>query len=268
MHAARLWQLGVRPGDVVAWQLPNWWEAVAFCWGIWRCGAIASPITPSLGVREVGFVLRQTGARVAAVPATFRAVDYVALMNVAGFDGELIVMRDGADPVWSGDSAPDFAPEVNAPALVLWTSGTTAEPKGVVHTHQSLRHEADSIVAAHAMTQGERLLLPMPITHVAGLTYGVLLPVTNGITAVLMDRWEAQAGIGAARDRARLGHDQHAGVHADDDRPLPLRDDGHELACGCSRSAGRACHRPWCARARPASTAGASGPTDRRNTRR
>ena len=195
VHAARLWHLGVRPGDIVAWQLPNWWEAVAFCWGIWRCGAIASPITPTLGVREVGFVLRQTGARVAAVPATFRTVDYVALMNVAGFDGELIVMRDGADPVWNGDRVPDLTPDVNAPALVLWTSGTTAEPKGVLHTHQSLRHEADSIVAAHAMTAGERLLLPMPITHVAGLTYGVLLPVTNGITAVLMDRWEAQAGL-------------------------------------------------------------------------
>ena len=74
--------------------------------------------------------------------------------------------------------------------MILWTSGTTADPKGVVHTHQSLRHEADSITAAHAMTPGESMLMPMPITHVAGLTYGVLLPVTSGVTAVLMDTWE------------------------------------------------------------------------------
>jgi len=59
-----------------------------------------------------------------------------------------------------------------------------------VHTHQSLRVEADTIAAAHAMRAGESLLLPMPITHVAGLTYGVLLPVTSAITAVLMDTWE------------------------------------------------------------------------------
>ena len=73
---------------------------------------------------------------------------------------------------------------------MLWTSGTTADPKGVVHTHQTLRHEADSIASAHAMRAGESLLLPMPVTHVAGLTYGLLLPVTSGITAVLMDTWD------------------------------------------------------------------------------
>ena len=74
--------------------------------------------------------------------------------------------------------------------MILWTSGTTSDPKGVVHTHQSLRVEADTIAGAHDMRTGEPLLLPMPITHVAGLTYGVLLPVTSGITAVLMDIWE------------------------------------------------------------------------------
>src|SRR5262249_41190081 len=70
------------------------------------------------------------------------------------------------------------------------TSGTTSDPKGVVHTHQSLRVEADTITAAHAMRPGESLLLPMPVTHVAGLTYGILLPVTNAITTVLMDTWD------------------------------------------------------------------------------
>jgi cyclohexanecarboxylate-CoA ligase len=200
-YASHLWRVGVRPGDIVAWQLPNWWEAAAFCWAIWRCGAIASPITPSLGVREVGFVLRQTGARVAAVPASYRDVDYVGLMNVAGFDGELIVVRDGAGPEWD-DDVPDVGVEVDDPAVILWTSGTTAEPKGVVHTHQTLRHEADSIADAHAMSSDDRLLLPMPITHVAGLTYGVLLPLTRGLTVVLMDKWEAPRGLALLQQEA------------------------------------------------------------------
>jgi cyclohexanecarboxylate-CoA ligase len=205
VYAARLWRLGVRPGDIVVWQLPNWWEAVAFCWAIWRCGAIASPVTPTLGVREVTFVLRQTGAKVAAVPARFRDIDYVALMNVAGFAGELIVMRDGSHSSWNDDPVPPVDVAADAPALVLWTSGTTADPKGVIHTHQSLRVEADTIAAAHRTTPGERLLLPMPITHVAGLTYGVLLPVTSGVTAVLMDKWEAPAGLDLlARERINV----------------------------------------------------------------
>jgi cyclohexanecarboxylate-CoA ligase len=188
--AAALWETGIRPGDVVAWQLPNWWEGVVLCWAAWRCGAVVSPITPSLRAREVGFILRQTGARVAVVPHEFRGTAYAALLRDADFGGAVIEVR-GDTPLPSSHSTPPaVAVAVDDDAVILWTSGTTADPKGVVHTHQSLRVEADTIAAAHEMRAGESLLLPMPITHVAGLTYGVLLPVTSGITAVLMDVWE------------------------------------------------------------------------------
>ena len=83
-YAGVLWARGVRPGAIVVWQLPNWWEAVAFCWAVWRCGAIASPITPTLRAREVGFILEQTGARLIAVPHEFRGTDYAALVREAG----------------------------------------------------------------------------------------------------------------------------------------------------------------------------------------
>jgi cyclohexanecarboxylate-CoA ligase len=179
---------GVRPGDVVCWQLPNWWEAVVLCWAVWRCGAVASPITPTLRAREVGFIVRQTGARVVAVPRAFRGTDYGALLHDAGHDGEILFVR--GEPLPDAPPPPPPAGSVDDAAVILWTSGTTADPKGVVHTHQSLRVEADTISAAHDMRPSEPLLLPMPVTHVAGLTYGVLLPVTNRVTAVLMDVWD------------------------------------------------------------------------------
>jgi cyclohexanecarboxylate-CoA ligase len=189
--SAELDRAGVEPGDVIAWQLPNWWEGVVLCWAAWRCGAIVSPITPTLRAREVGFILEQTGARVAVVPNRFRGTDYPALLRDAGFTGTVIEIRGDSPRAPSTASAPDEVTVcVEDPAVILWTSGTTSDPKGVVHTHQSLRVEADTIAAAHDMRTGEPLLLPMPITHVAGLTYGVLLPVTSGITAVLMDVWE------------------------------------------------------------------------------
>ncbi len=190
MVAAALWERGVRPGSVVAWQLPNWWEGVVLCWAAWRCGATVSPITPSLRTREVGFILRSTNARIVAVPHEFRGTDYPALVRDAGFTGSVLEVRGGHELPASGGKLSAVDVHVDDPAVILWTSGTTSDPKGVVHTHQSLWAEADSIAAAHDMRAGEPLLLPMPITHVAGLTYGVLLPVTTGIAAVLMDKWE------------------------------------------------------------------------------
>jgi cyclohexanecarboxylate-CoA ligase len=190
--AASLVARGVAPGDVVCWQLPNWWDAVVLCWAIWQAGAIASPITPTLRSHEVGFITRQTNARLLVLPHEFRGTDYAALARDAGYTGELLVLRDD-EP--DDQPVPDVPANVDDVALILWTSGTTSDPKGVLHTHQSLRVEADTIAAAHAITPGESLLLPMPITHVAGLTYGVLLPVTSGITAVLMDTWEPRCAL-------------------------------------------------------------------------
>ena len=188
--AAALRDRGIGPGHVVAWQLPNWWEAVVLCWAVWRCGAIVSPITPTLGTHEVGFILSKTGARLMVVPDEFRGTDYPALVRATGYDGDVIVVR-GGEPLPAGsDWVSTVGPSVDDAAVILWTSGTTSEPKGVVHTQQSLRVEADTIAAAHDMRAGESLLLPMPVTHVAGLTYGVLLPVTTAITTVLMDTWE------------------------------------------------------------------------------
>src|SRR5690349_8449504 len=113
--AGALADLGVGPGDVVAWQLPNWWEAVVACWAVWRCGAVASPITPTLRSREVGFILRQTGARVAIAPRAFRGTDYSELLRAAEFPGTVVDVRGDA-PLPSGPAPPLPAVGVDDPA--------------------------------------------------------------------------------------------------------------------------------------------------------
>jgi cyclohexanecarboxylate-CoA ligase len=197
--ATALGRAGVGPGDVVCAQLPNWWEAVVVAWAVLRTGAVLSPLTPTLRERELGVVFAQTRARLHVTAASFRGVDGEALARRAGFEGEVWTVRGGADgrgpDLTRAASAPPARVGAADPAVVLWTSGTTSVPKGVVHTHQGLRHEASGIAGAHAMSRGEALLLPMPVTHVAGLTYGVLLPVTHGIRAVLMDVWDAARGV-------------------------------------------------------------------------
>jgi cyclohexanecarboxylate-CoA ligase len=197
--AAALHARGIGPGDVVCWQLPNWWEAVVLCWAIVRAGAIASPITPSLRSHEIGHVLEHTHARLMIVPDSFRGTDYTSMVRSTGYAGEVVAVRGTgtfvSDFLGFDGVVPHVAAGVDDPAVILWTSGTTSLPKGVVHTHQSLRVEADTIAVAHAMAEGDTLLLPMPVTHVAGLTYGVLLPITRGVRAVLMDMWDPGTGL-------------------------------------------------------------------------
>jgi cyclohexanecarboxylate-CoA ligase len=205
--AAALRADGLGPGDVVVYQLPNWWEAVALAWGILTVGAIASPLTPTLRHSEVGFVLDATNAKLAVVPREFRGFDHAQMLHDIGFAGPTWIAREGElDAIVSGAEAPAVAPaaaRVDDPVLILWTSGTTSQPKGVVHTHQSLRCEADGLGDAHAFTRNDRQLLPMPITHVAGFTYGVLMPVCLGVPAVLMDVWEPGAALGLV-ERERI----------------------------------------------------------------
>lgn len=197
--AAGLAAMGVRPGDTVAYQLPNWWESLVFAWGALRCGAVLVPITPTLGSREVRHILDSTGAQVCAVAESFRGIDHPAVLQESGFRGEVLTPR-GSDGSWDRlcgwrGSVPAPPRSADEPAVILHTSGTTALAKGVVHTHQSLRHEADSLVAAHALTTDDRLLLPMPVTHIAGLMYGILFPCLLGIPAVLMQQWEPDAAL-------------------------------------------------------------------------
>jgi cyclohexanecarboxylate-CoA ligase len=258
--AGALRDAGVGPGDVVAWQLPNWWEAVVVCWAAWRCGAIASPITPTLRVREVGFILEQTEARVAIVPREFRGTDYPALLRDAHFAGTVIEVR-GDMPLPVGPPPPAVTTGTDDPAVILWTSGTTSDPKGVVHTHQTLRVEADTIASAHDMRPEEPLLLPMPVTHVAGLTYGVLLPVTSAITAVLMDVWVPSHALDlVARERiavmistpvfmrTMVDHPAFAGTDTSSVRlfslggagvaPAMVREGAAAFGCWCKRTYG------------------------------
>lgn len=208
---------GVRRGDVIAYQLPNWWEAAVVFLAAARIGAVVNPVLPILRRRELGFILGQSGARVLVIPGSYRGCDYPAMIAelrpALGALGDVIVARgtppqgmQSLDALLDGAEvpAPLVAPSVDAGAvlMLMYTSGTTAEPKGVLHTHQTLSAEVRSLVAMHQLTTADRTLMPSPLTHVSGIIHAILGPALLGTSAVLMDRWDPGAALALiARER-------------------------------------------------------------------
>jgi cyclohexanecarboxylate-CoA ligase len=206
--SAGLARLGVGAGDVVAFQLPNWWETVVVLLATARCGAIATPVLPINRRRELGFILGQAGARVCFVPGRYRDCDHRRLL--AELRPELpalehvIVVRDDPGPgavgfdTVAGDTGSPHSPATDAEALALliYTSGTTADPKGVLHSHETLLAEARSLGPVHEITAADTVLMPSPLTHISGIVHALLMPSVFGTTAVLMERWEPGAGLG------------------------------------------------------------------------
>jgi cyclohexanecarboxylate-CoA ligase len=189
------------PGDVVALQLPNWWETIVAYLAIARAGAVANPILPIARERELRFILRASGARVAIVPGQLRDCDHRAL--VAGLRGELPalahVLTVRTEPLAgmraiesvAGAHPPPPPADADAIALLMYTSGTTADPKGVLHSHETLLAEARSLGPVHAIDARDTVLMPSPLAHVSGFLHAVALPAVHGTRAVLMERWDA-----------------------------------------------------------------------------
>jgi len=195
--AAGLAARGIGPGEVVSGVLPNRAEAVILFHAVQRLGAIWNPIVPIYGAREIRFILRQAGSAAVAVPSRFRGVDFQALVarlrpNLPALREMLVVDELGALP--QADSAARTAAEAekNAVAIILYTSGTTADPKGVLHSTATLLAECRATVGYHRLGADEVLVMPSPVSHISGLLYGILLPAVLGATSVLMEAWDPE----------------------------------------------------------------------------
>jgi cyclohexanecarboxylate-CoA ligase len=205
--AAGLAALGVRPGDGIAFQLPNWTETVAVMLAAARLGAVANPVLPTHRDRELRFVLTEGGARVLFVPGRYRGTDHRSLVAAIRADGvgpeHVVVVRDAAAPgtlTWedvaeTGAGLPPPFTDGSAVALLIYTSGSTADAKGVLHSHDTLLAEGRSLGPVHGFGPRDVTLMPSPLTHVSGIAHGLLVPAVFGTTVVLMDRWEAAEGL-------------------------------------------------------------------------
>ena len=191
--AAGLAAKGVGDGTVVSWQLPTRIDTVVLSLALSRLGAVQNPIIHLYREREVGFALRQTGASLFAIPRQWRDTDYVALAERAlhGVDSppELLLVDDGLP---EGDPGTLPAPPAGSDAesapirWIYYTSGSTADPKGVQHTDQTLIAGGWGLAAALGMSPDDVGSMAFPFAHIAGPDYLVTMLV-HGFPAVLLE---------------------------------------------------------------------------------
>jgi len=203
--ASSLRKLGLGPGDVVTVQLPNWWEFVVAAFACSKIGAIMNPVMPILRERELLYILNFCEAKVFIVPKVYRGFNYSAMAE--GMRGELpylkhLIVVDGendssferallaTEPVGkSADPRPDDM------SVLMFTSGTTGEPKGVIHTSNSLIGCTKALTERFGLDASDVLLVASPVGHMTGYAAIVLLSVYLGGTMVLQDVWEPKHGV-------------------------------------------------------------------------
>ncbi|PRQ04090.1 Long-chain-fatty-acid--CoA ligase [Enhygromyxa salina] len=184
--AQRLWAAGVRKGDRVALGGRNHpaWSIVYF--GILRCGAAAVPVDKDFEAGPLSVVLRKSKAKIAVFD------EHVVELDADG--GELCPRWDlqaTAAPTHPDDEPEPVAPSVEIGdddlASVLYTSGTTGDPKGVMLTHENFTALIAALAPLFPLGHQDRVLSVLPLHHTFEFTCGMLLPLSRGARVIYLD---------------------------------------------------------------------------------
>jgi cyclohexanecarboxylate-CoA ligase len=176
--AAMLVGRGVASGDAAAWQLPNCVEAIVAMRACWRIGAIAAPLHAAFTESEVERAVVRIGPKLVltADDLAFPVRRLTPIIEVKRRTGEEQQRGEGL-------------------AALLFTSGSSGRPKGVLHTSDTLAYKACGMAAVHGLTRDDVVLMPAPLAHVSGLLNGVTASGTVPFKTVLMRRWNPDAAL-------------------------------------------------------------------------
>lgn len=204
--AVGLAELGVEKDDVVACQLPNWWQFTALAFASWRIGAVINPMMPIFREREVKFMLGFAESKVFVVPREFRGFDHPAMVRamrhelphlthllVVGGRGQESFESVLLERPQNRDAKLLFAERRRSAddiVQLLYTSGTTGEPKGVMHTSNTILSNVRPFLDRLGLTAQDIVLMSSPLAHQSGFMYGLFMPVVLQTTAVLQDVWD------------------------------------------------------------------------------
>jgi acyl-CoA synthetase len=209
--AATLRRRGIGPGDVVVLQLPNWVEAGIAFWAAAYVGAVVVPVVHFYGAKEVEYILRATEPDAVVTADRFGHADYlttyeellerqpVPLWLVAssgtaggsgGSGGKLPAAATAlTDALEAEPLAGPVAVDPDMPALVGFTSGTTRDPKGVVHSHRTIGCETRQLDGMFP-EGGPPQITGAPVGHFIGMLNAFLVPLLRQRSVNLIDVWD------------------------------------------------------------------------------
>ena len=212
--ATELRAIGIKPADVVAFQVPNWTDAFVLYHACLHIDAIALPLLPALRDRDLSYMLQEAQARLFITPALWRDVDYRAMAKrVCSTNTLTAVMRN---PHESGQLLSDVAPgealhmatqsplpatlggppgTPDAVCSLIFTSGTSGRPKSVLYTHRGLATEGREMALVDHICTADVLFVPPSIGHVSGLSFGIYMALHVGATVCLLPDWNPQSAL-------------------------------------------------------------------------
>jgi cyclohexanecarboxylate-CoA ligase len=216
--AVGLAKLGVGKNDIVACQLPNWWQFTVVYLACSRIGAVMNPLMHIFRERELSFMLQHGEAKLLIVPKVFRGFDYeqmaTALQPSLPYLKHIVVVNGtGANsfeallsgPAWENE--PDareilarHRPGPDDVTQIIYTSGTTGEPKGVMHTANTVMANIVPYAQRLQLDAEDVVLMASPMAHQTGFMYGLIMPILLKASAVILDIWEPLKAIDLIRD--------------------------------------------------------------------
>jgi acyl-coenzyme A synthetase/AMP-(fatty) acid ligase len=198
---------GIKPGDVVSVQMPSWYETVVIDLGVMRAGAVMNPLLPNYRGKELRHMLTVGGVKVLFTPERYRRFDHrqladEVLAELDCLERTVCVSDPEADPARFRDwleQYPATAPEQEVSARsvseLIFTSGTEAQPKAIMHTEQTTNFSARAVASSLGLDDSDVIWMPSPIGHSTGFNYGVRVALYLGLPLVLQDQWRVADAV-------------------------------------------------------------------------
>ncbi|MEE4353121.1 MAG: AMP-binding protein [Desulfatiglans sp.] len=210
--AVFLLKLGVKKDDIVSVQLPSWSEFAIVHFALSKIGVITNPIAPYYRKNELTYFLKKAGSVALIIPDFFKGLFYPDMVHQMRAElpdlKHVIVVGDEVpdsmipfqhaiedDHGYPSDYLDQFRPDPNDVHVLMFTSGTEARPKGVLHTHNTYANATLNIVKPLGLSSQDVFFMAAPVTHTTGIRFGIRLPMMLGSKVVLQDLFNPEEAL-------------------------------------------------------------------------